>query len=241
MPRTLLGQRKTNPTPVPPWLRAVYHKLSYDLWKGKLTFGDEKLQESRLLLSRDADAVWCAFTERVEPRLADEGDLEELRDWAGKLPGAVLRVAGVLHVAEATLAREDANAPIAGDMMIRVCRLAEEYWVPHAVAAFALMAGSPHLTAAERLFRRLTTVGEGLVRCSDGLAYVTRRDCFRIIRGTHAHSRDIGPVLKLLTDNGYFQPLLPGGKVGRGRPSERYAINPLVLKPMDKNHKKAGS
>jgi hypothetical protein len=40
-----------------------------------------------------------AFARAVEPRLAPDGDLDPIVDWASKVVGAVARIAGLIHLA----------------------------------------------------------------------------------------------------------------------------------------------
>jgi len=51
-------------------------------------------------LSDEAEALSEQFYNALEPRLGKDGDLEHMADWAGKLHGAVLRIAGLLHAVE---------------------------------------------------------------------------------------------------------------------------------------------
>ena len=47
----------------------------------------------------EADTKLLEFERALEPRLGPDGDLGPIADWASKLAGAVVRIAGVLHLA----------------------------------------------------------------------------------------------------------------------------------------------
>ena len=64
------------------------------------------------------------------------GDLETIGDWAGKYHGAVLRIAGVLHVVQQAMA--DPQAPVSGQTMADAIAIGR-YFLEHAKAAYMLM------------------------------------------------------------------------------------------------------
>jgi hypothetical protein len=79
-----------------------------------------------------------------------------MADWAGKLAGAVVRIAGLLHMAE----HADDSAPwghsISEATFIRAVRIGE-YAIPHAQAAYALMGADPTIEDARYVLSWLTT------------------------------------------------------------------------------------
>jgi hypothetical protein len=93
-------------------------------------------------LSQEARHAYLRFAEWIEPQLGLHGELGHMADWAGKLAGAVVRIAGLLHMAE----HADDSAPwghsISEATFIRAVRIGE-YAIPHAQAAHALMGADP--------------------------------------------------------------------------------------------------
>ncbi len=49
-------------------------------------------------LSKDAEEIWYDFSQQLEYDQRDGGKFELMRDWTGKLPGAILRIAGLIEV-----------------------------------------------------------------------------------------------------------------------------------------------
>ena len=53
-----------------------------------------------LHLSEEARSEYHAFAQAIEVQMRAGGDFEHFTDWAGKAPGAAVRLAGVLHAIE---------------------------------------------------------------------------------------------------------------------------------------------
>lgn len=103
---------------------------------------------ARLRLSEDARRLHRAFRQRIEPRLRE--DLEEIRDWASKLAGAIARIAGILSVFE--------NGPtedVTAQAMTNAIALGEGYLLAHASRAFGAIVTSKSQADAEDLERWL--------------------------------------------------------------------------------------
>ena len=99
-----------------------------------------------LMLTPHALKLHTEWRAELEPRLAaGTGDLEALRDWASKLPGATARLAGLLHLAENPQA--GTRTPVGQETMERAIMQAR-YWAEHAMAAFGAMRAHPALDDA---------------------------------------------------------------------------------------------
>jgi putative DNA primase/helicase len=169
-------------------------------------------------LSLDAESYreWKAFQREVETQMADGGRLCRLRDWGSKLPGAALRIAGMLNAAR----QPDLSvlsAPIGLLVMrpvLRFCATA----ISHAIASYDLIAEDRATTTAKRILHWLR---------SKHTCKVAKRDCFR---AHHPHvfervDQMEGP-LKILEDHHLIR--LRERKTG-GRGSEVIEINPTLL------------
>ena len=64
----------------------------------------EKQVPHIISLTPPAYGVWLEFSRRVEKELQEGGQFENIMDWAGKLPGATARLAGILHCVSASRA-----------------------------------------------------------------------------------------------------------------------------------------
>jgi hypothetical protein len=185
-----------------------------------------------LFFSPAADRDLQAFERWLEPQLAEGEDLALLAGWGSKLAGAVARIAGIFHVADALGQGKPWQVPIGKETVDRAIRLAREYLMPHALAAFSLMGADPRVELAK-------IVLEGLARSFEHFEHsvrggppltVRRRDLQQRHRG---HSRlqnaeDLDAVLALLIQLGWLAPVVAKDP-RRGRPSgPSYWVNPAI-------------
>lgn len=93
VPESWLGKRKIAPNQVPESVRDRYAACLNGLLK---------LEGDRISLrfTPEADTLLRAFEDKVEPMLGEGGELESMSDWAGKLAGLAVRIAGILHCVE---------------------------------------------------------------------------------------------------------------------------------------------
>jgi hypothetical protein len=201
------GYRTLQAFPVSAILTDVYHQriLSLMAIEG----------QHELTLTPEAQAIWNGFYADVEPLLRPGADLHHLIDWGSKLPGAVARIAGLLHFAEH--GREGIGKPISGESVSKACYLGD-YFTEHAKAAFGLMKEDARLAVARKI-----------------LSYIKRHRP-KSFRGVHLFDHtncacmdDIIPALTILIERGYIREI---GKVDSkkpGRPaSQIYEVNPKI-------------
>jgi replicative DNA helicase len=237
LPESLVGHRKTDAPPVPEAVRRTYHAAIGELltWRAAhsancantANVANESLIDSftsivfNITISGQGDALFTAFLEWLEPHLATDGAFGSIADWAGKLAGAVIRVAGLLHIAEHIGSHNSHNSPepISPETMAAALRLSD-YLIAHARAAFAEMGADPAIAAARRALRWLEV---------KGCTAFTKRDMFEALKGTLPKADDLDPILKILTDHAYIRPIEGDERGGPGRkPSQRYEVNPHI-------------
>lgn len=167
-----------------------------------------------LRLSAEAHAIWDEFYNDIEIEMRPGGSLEYLADWGSKLPGAVARIAGLLHFAEhgAEGIRKDISAGIAGASCV-----IGAYFKEQALATFGLMQADHRIESAKRT-----------------LSYIVRQnpDSFKgrdIIRHSNFKTMDdVLPGLKVLIERGYIRET-ETARSGTGRPEAIiYEVNPKI-------------
>lgn len=213
VPASLVGSRKSQPDAIPHEAKAGYTAAIESLAR---LWTQEKTTE--LELETEATAKLHAFRDAFEKRLHPlNGDLAELSGtgWASKLPGQLVRVAGLFTLfdnAEAT--------SISAEMMNEALGLAD-YFIDHAQHAFGLMAGRygtiqrPHIVMA---WLRRKKPEEFSVR-----------DARRALGGQEwaQDVEAIRDVLAELEELGWIRLKEQPEKAGPGRkPSERYQTHP---------------
>ncbi|MDI6450226.1 DUF3987 domain-containing protein [Anaerobaca lacustris] len=171
---------------------------------------------------RGADAGLAAlddFAVAVEKNLRTGGEFESMRDWAGKLVGAVCRIAGILHGLMHTGSQGLQGQPIDLETTLGAIAIGE-YLVPHAQAAFFEMGADPAIDIARKIL--------GLIE-EEALSVFSKRDAFNKCRGAVHKVTEMDEPIRLLADHGYIRERQLQ-RVGSGRkPSPTYEVNPLWL------------
>ena len=214
MPVSQVGGRRFDSATVPDELYQRYARKIVDLLE------DEYLREPEIItLSPEAGALLSAFAEELEPKLV--ADYSEIADWAGKLVGNILRIAGLL--CRASMLREDdfLDDPVPlivdGATMSNAIRLGR-YFLNHAMAAYDALPEKPMILQANRILEMIA---------ERKLTEFDRRTAMRYCRAFKTVS-EIQPVLDFLDDYGYIvQQPAPQAAFGRP-PLPKYTVNPLI-------------
>lgn len=204
-PKSKVGRRLIETKAMPFNIRQAYRDLIITL----LSHKPDSIQT--IELSEQAYAYYIAFAEQIETRLLS--DLEALADWGGKLCGAVLRMAALLHCAEHKAAA--ASVPLKKETFLNAVRIGE-YLIEHAKAAYCLMGADKDVANAKYILKHFR--GDRM----------SRRDLYRECRGRFKSSDDMSSTLELLEQHNFIrlqaQSILDG--VGR-KPSTVYLLNPM--------------
>ena len=208
MPKSAIGTRSFRAKPIPEKAKQGYISLV------KTLLAADAVNEPIELSDEAGDVLETLFYE-IESRLVN--DLADISDWAGKFVGAVLRIAGILHLAQ------NPSMP----MFVNVSRETMEnavkigtYFLEHAKAAYSLMGADQVNKNAEYLL-------EAIKRYK--LAEFSRRDAMRLCRRFKT-ADSLQPVLNRLCEYGYIAPKPIPQTFGSGRkPSEVYLTNPPIL------------
>jgi hypothetical protein len=110
-----------------------------------------------------------------------------VRDWGSKLPGATLRLAGLLHAAvqpDLSLLSPKIAVPILG-VALELGRIL----TPHALAVFQLISEDEQTRNAKRILKWLLRQGS---------AQVSKRDCHRAFQNTVGKVEDFNKALETL-------------------------------------------
>jgi hypothetical protein len=221
VPAPRLGSRDADSAPVPDAVRSDYRRKMALLWRTPATLDANGAIVPRVLrFSWEARDILTAFSKELEPRLGPSGDLGTINDWAGKLAGAVVRLAGILHMADRVSdGNVDPGEEVDGPTVERAISLGR-YFTEHAIVAFRAMRTDQTADDAEYLLRWI------LEQRRAGRETFTRRDAHAAKRYRFSKAEDLDPALRFLTAHGWIRPQTSTGKRGPGRPSAVYEINP---------------
>ena len=217
MPKSIVGKRKYRTEPVPPEVENDYFVLINGLLEEK-----ENDKPEMITLSAEADAMLESYSNEVESKLKTE--YADFADWAGKLVGAVLRIAGLLCRASALRFNVFGNefAPLIVDetIMSNAIKIGR-YFTEHTAAAFSLMGADMLVKQSEYV---LDTI------CKNGLVEFSKRDIMRLCR-TFKTADSIQPVLNHLIDYGYLATKSNDAATTKGRPTGQvYLVNPYLYR-----------
>jgi len=102
IPKSNIGHRKLDAAPMPPEPIEEFKKLIISILNHSrpVDSGGDKNAQHILFLEESAYEKWLDNARCIESLMSEELDhLCHITDWAGKLPGAIARIAGLLHVA----------------------------------------------------------------------------------------------------------------------------------------------
>lgn len=216
IPRSTVGTRDVRArNPIPEGIRAAFRDGIRRLLDIQPVHDDQGREQARILtLSPAALDCWYGFSEYLETRMGDTGDLHPVTDWASKLPGAALRIAGLMHVVE----HGEQTATIDAGTMEKALDLAEAL-IPHAQAAFDLMGADPADRDAKAVLKWIQR---------NGAATFRQKQLFDA--GGPRQIRDKAQAekaLEILTARDIISE--PRKTLTGGRPSVFFAVNPAVL------------
>lgn len=195
---------ENDPPPIPEAVKAAYRDFVLHLLE--LPGGVE------LQLDPEASRFRRQYEISVNKRLYDAW--EGMQDWGGKLTGAMLRIAALLH-----LSSFPAEVPLSMETVSAAVALAE-FYAAHAARTYQILGADKTQEEARYLWRRISSTGETEIR---------RRDLFDICKGKFRTVEAMEPALRRLGDMGYVREdeIVTGG---RGRPSTIVTVNPLAKK-----------
>lgn len=206
-PKSLIGRREVNPTPMSEATRESYRRTVRTLCETK--------SEVELELTAEAEMAHRNWAIEVERMMAEGARLELMHDWAGKLVGATLRLAGVMHCVQ--------NGPT-GSIEAATLTAAIEiarYLIPHAEATLNSIPATEAVLYddARYVLRWILRYDRREFKKRDAQQHGKRR---------FPKADDIDPALAELVRRRYIRPR-PVATDGRGRPpSPAYEVNPAV-------------
>jgi hypothetical protein len=211
LPKSRLGYRTLEPRPVPGDVEHRYRTGVHRL----LDYSPKDVIHLRL--TTEAYSEWKDFQRAVELQFRDGGELQWLKDWGSKLPGAALRIAGVFQVVE-HIGRSSIEIEIQKSTIVAAVEFATAL-ISHAQAVFALMERDISIEHAVKLVAWIVKHAQ---------PSFTVRDCFRAHQARFKRVDALFPVLVLLEQHGYIRRAAQDSSGGR-RPSDVCEVNPVLL------------
>lgn len=166
---------------------------------------------NNLTLSYEANKICKGFFDWIEPQLINE--FNDIRDWASKLHGTTIRIAGILHCIENNGV---GNSIISKTIMENACEIAV-YFIEHAKMAFSIMGASESVIKAKYVLRKLESVN---------VTEISKREIYLLCRSRYfKKTEDISETLNLLEEHGYIRVKDSISSNTVGRKSTIYELN----------------
>nr|WP_168221209.1 DUF3987 domain-containing protein [Actinomadura sp. WMMA1423] len=215
IPASLLGYRDADPELIPAHIAQTYT----DILTSLVTRLHDIPEPITLTFSETGLSAVQSLLRETEPRFRPGNDMAHMPDWGGKFAGAVVRIAGLLHLAHhhhGTWTR-----PITAETFA-CARQIGDYFLTHAQAAYDLIGADPDLADARALRDWIARTGTHRFTASD--AVQTLRPRFRKVADTEAG-------LRVLDAHGWIRRLPSAPRAsgpGRARASV-YEVHPHAL------------
>lgn len=195
-------------------LQQAYSAAVMALMDGYPSTDEAARQTATLVLEELAEEVWLDFAQEIEDQMQEGGPFDGIRDWASKLPGAVVRVAALLELAAGGAAVRSVSLA----SMLRAIDLAR-LLVPHTQAAFGLLGADPVEGDATAILK--------WVRAGERLEF-TQRDAQHAMSSRFKTADKLKKALAKLRDAGCVRFVKRPNK-GTNRASDVVLVNPAVL------------
>ena len=181
--RSMLGARKTDPAPIPDEVR--------DAYRDHVRFLLSSPYAGTIRLSEEAQQYRREFQEIVESYFPKRW--ANMRDWGGKLTGAMVRIAALLHISSAR--SDPTETPISGKTMANAGSVAG-FFAMEAEAVYDVSECSELSKDAEYVWNRLV---------SERFMSLPRRDLYRMCTSRFSSVREFDRALGYLGDRGYIR------------------------------------
>jgi len=218
MPKSNIGFRTLDEPSMEPSIKHRFHEAIKKLLEHPNNIEDEKKNLNPLRMNPDGYAKWLEYAKAIELFMGKEmGHLSHITDWAGKLPGAIARIAGLLHIMryahqkpwQFEISIEDISAAI----KIGHCL------TNHALAVFDLLQEDTSLQLAKDILQWIIEN-----KCNS----FTRRECLRKFR--RVKKAELNPALEILEENDIIKGRGANLIKSQGRPVNLFDINPFMFK-----------
>lgn len=212
IPNTKVGDRQYRSRPINSIVKNDYGKLVKEL----LNIPDlTDFAERVIKLSPEADKLAEQYYQWIEERLINE--FEVIEDWAGKLHGNTMRIAGILHVVKHKC--DSVKILLEEDTMKSAIAIGK-YYLEHSKQAFDIMGMTEptEIQDAKYIISRIERNDK-----NDFNDFILKRDVLRLCQRFKT-AEEMQSGLDCLEKHGYIAIVKEKG--GKGRPSEKIYINP---------------
>ena len=224
-PEIEFGNRKSTPPNIPPELQKWWGEMLFDLLNLErpsdliLTSASAKKRggsPAKIKLSDKAQNQLLSTYQQIELKTADSAEYSKIRDFAGKLPGRLVRIALALHF----LSGETFQKEIDEKTMYAACQF--EYFL---TTQYGLAIQRTDQTRTLKIVKRIL---KWFARRN--FKIVSQREIYQFLKDDHIRKmEDVYPAIKMMLERNYLHSI-PSKKKGPGRTSEKFRIDGREIK-----------
>jgi Protein of unknown function (DUF3987) len=216
MPPSNIGSRTLEEKPMSQECAECFRTMVTAILQHPQPLQGDKKGLYTLQLSEEAYSKWLEYAKCNEALMGETiGHLSHITDWAGKLPGAIARIAGLLHVTRYAHHRPWEHKISLQDMSSAIK-------IGHVLSSHAL-AVFDHLQEDDAM-QKARSINSWIKE--QKIEMFSRRDCSRKFR--RYKSEELKVTLALLEEAEIVRQMAKS--TSGGRPSDKYFVNPKVLK-----------
>jgi len=216
LPEGRQGRRDARVPPMPEDAATNYRDCVHDLLV--LPQATDELGQPvpiQLYLSEGAEKWRQALHYEIEPELSESGGLRHMSDWAGKLVGAAVRIAGVLHCVK--YSTNPASCQIDAETFEKACDIAQ-YLLEHAKVLYGHLCADQGVEAAHHILKHIEK------RRAEAFS---QRDIHQWTKGKLTKVAEVKEGLKVLEEHNYVRRIGRDPQRGPGQPrSSSWELNP---------------
>jgi len=214
IPHSNIGARTFDEPPMNQQLSQKFQNTLWDILNHEEAVVEGQKAQHVLQLEPKAYQKWLDYAKAVEALMSDEvGHLNHITDWAGKLPGAIARIAALLHIMRHSKGKPWTQKVSYSDISAAI-KIGHAL-TNHALRAFDLL----HETTTMQIVRAVY----GWIK-QERLSSFTQRDCQRKFR--RFKKAELRPALDALIEH---EILSERDIIGVGRPSNVFDVNPAII------------
>lgn len=220
MPKSLLGYRHLQSRPIPEEVSYQWNQIVrgiLNLPQRRNDFGLPVPQ--KLHLSDEAFLIWKDEQRATETEMLPGNFCFPAKLWAAKYPGAVLRIAAIIHIAMMVDLGLPPECHAIVDVGMRNAISLGKKLKQQSLQAFGLM----RLDADQQMAHRLS---EWILRRSKPT--FRARDVARELNGGRSND-GVSEALKILVEFGWIRPTPTPAAKGKGRPPIQFDVNPQLF------------
>jgi len=194
MPQSNLGYRVLENKPIPQAARNGYESVVAAVLNHSWQMAPEGKVPHTLRLTPESQRLWKEYQRMLEVELREGGRLAHITDWAGKLPGAVIRIAALLHIA--SLAHDDPWKVNIHEVNIDAAISIAKFLSCHALAVFDFMGADNSLEQARIVLKWIQR---------EKLQKFTFRDCHYAHKNIFKRAAELEDPIGVLIERNFIR------------------------------------